>query len=277
MFRTRTCRRAAVLLLTTVGLLLSGCSGSHDNAASPNNAASTSTAAPRWSGDFQTGNFSQWINVQEAWSGGATIVTRPARHGYPDTAKFTVRPGDHWDSPLTERAEVAASAAQTDAVEGSNQYYAWSALFPTGTAIDKGGWMNFTQWHHTGNSCPQPVGFMLSDAAVPHIILVTRGGALNLRNCTWQYSRVLDLGVLPTGAWTDFMMHVKWSSDPTKGMMLVRINGQVVLGPVAVSNLFDGMGVYMKQGIYRSNMTRTSTIYFTGTVRGDTRTSVRPR
>jgi hypothetical protein len=44
MFRARTGRRAAVLLLTTVGLLVSGCSGSHDNAASTSATTTTSSA-----------------------------------------------------------------------------------------------------------------------------------------------------------------------------------------------------------------------------------------
>jgi Polysaccharide lyase len=274
MLRMRTRRRAGALLLT-VGVLLSGCSGTHDNAISTDSATSTSTAPALWSGNFQTGNFSQWAMVQEAWSGGATIVTSPARHGYPDTAKFTVRPGDHWDSSLTERAEVAASTSQTDASEGRDQFYAWSALFPTGTAIDEGGWLLFTDWHQTANTCPPPLAFYLTDAIVPHIEVATRGGVLNQSDCTWQYSNMFDLGTLPTGSWTDFMVHVKWSSNPAVGMLAVRINGHDVLRPVAVSNLFTGQAAYLKQGLYRSNMTRTSTVYMTGTVRGDTQTSVR--
>jgi hypothetical protein len=45
MFRARTRRRAAVLLFTTVGFLASGCSGSHDHAASTSNTTTTSSAA----------------------------------------------------------------------------------------------------------------------------------------------------------------------------------------------------------------------------------------
>src|ERR1035437_2358502 len=94
--------------------------------------------------DYQSGNFSQWSEQQLHRFEQEAIVTSPARRGYPQTARFTVAPGDQTSGQTgLERAEVAADDARTgDPAEGQDQWFAWSSFFPTGTHVDMpSGWL----------------------------------------------------------------------------------------------------------------------------------------
>lgn len=238
-------------------------------------ASALAADAPAWTGDYQTGNLSQWTDVHVARPDGAVVVTSPVRDGYTKSAKFTVRPGDRTFGQVNEeRAEVMSNVQQSGSVEGAETWHGWSSLFPAGTSVEPGSWLAFSQWHQTANTCPPNVAFMITDSSVPRIRLSVRGGALNLSTCAAATSSTYDLGVLPVDNWTDFTVHGKWSSDPAKGSMEVKLNGRTVLPPTPVANLYTGQAAYFKQGIYRGNMSRTTVIYHTGTRRGATETSV---
>lgn len=124
--------------------------------------AATAPADPLTSRlDYQTSDFTQWTEQHLLRSEQEAIVSSPARSGYPRTARFIVAPGDHTSGRSeVERAEVAASAAQTgDPGEGKDKWFAWSSFFPAGTRVDEpDGWLVFTQWHQSGTTGVPNIG-----------------------------------------------------------------------------------------------------------------------
>jgi hypothetical protein len=224
--------------------------------------------------DYQTSNFTQWTEQQLHRSAQEAIVTSPARRGYPHTARFTVAPGDQTSGQSgLERAEVAASVAQTgDPVEGKDQWFAWSSFFPAGTHVDTpSGWLVFTQWHQSGNTGVPNVSFELTRSNPIGVELSARGQGFRGGQPTWAGE--WNLGAIHTNAWVDFVVYIKWSTNPKVGHITVKINGTQV-ADTAAATLYSGMSAYMKQGIYRASSAQTQTIYHTGTRIGPTEDSV---
>ena len=240
---------------------------------------SASTTSSAWSGNYQTGDLNQWHGIVEAAPGRVSIVRSPARPGYPDTARFVVEPGDHTNSPRSERAEVTSTQEQADGYEGVEAWYGWSTLFPTDLHPPAGKTSIFTQWHQTksaaSETCPPNVAFKVDARRAPTTILLTvRGGALS--DCAPQSIMSWDLGPLTSNSWHDFVVHVLWSSDPMVGFVEVWLNGRRVVPVTALATLYTGQGVYLKQGFYRPSSTLTSTIFETATVRGTSYAAVAP-
>jgi hypothetical protein len=224
--------------------------------------------------DYQSGNFSQWSEQQLHRFEQEAIVTSPARRGYPQTARFTVAPGDQTSGQTgLERAEVAADDARTgDPAEGQDQWFAWSSFFPTGTHVDMpSGWLVFTQWHQTGNTGVPNVSFGLTRSNPVGVWLSAAGQGFRGGQPTWAGE--WNLGAIPTNAWVDFVVHITWSTNPKVGHITVKINGTQVADTPAAT-LYSGMSAYMKQGIYRASSAQTQTIYHTGTRIGPTEDSV---
>ena len=57
---------------------------------------------------------------------------------------------------------------------------------------------------------------------------------------------------LQRGVWNDFVVHVKWSANPSVGFVELYHNGQQVVPPTPMATLYPGQGVYVKQGLYRN-------------------------
>ena len=116
-----------------------------------------------FTGDYTTGDFSQWLYVQNKdynsdaagytnWGYPASIVTDPGR-GY--VARYEIRSGDLLGP--TERSEVAGDEATTGGTEGQIRWYRFStkfdATFPQNHASL--GWGLTNQWHgHGGLTIP---------------------------------------------------------------------------------------------------------------------------
>lgn len=232
-----------------------------------------SGAEPRWRGDYQTGDLSQWSGVHTARPDAITVVTSPARPGLKYAARVIVRPGDRtFGQTGEERAEVAAARANSGSTEGMETWYAWSSHFPAGFQVDDGNWLAFTQWHQDYNSCPPNMGFFVSAGPSPRIRLGVRGGWLDKATCKPERGTTYDLGPLPTGGWTDFALRVKWSAGA--GQIEAKVNGKTVLASTNHPTLFTGQGAYLKQGVYRGNSARTHIVHHAGTRQGPTEASV---
>jgi hypothetical protein len=229
--------------------------------------------------DYQTGNFSQWEEQHYFRSAQEAIVTSPARAGYPDTARFTVAPGDYTNGGTSaERGEVMASFAATgNPTQGQTMWYSWSTFVPNGTNVDSdaaspvgNGWLILTQWHGTADSGGGPnIAFLLTKGtSTPHLVLDTNGGSGNTRS-EWVQSTAF-----PLGQWVDFAVGVTWGESSSVGRITAKINGTTWVDNVACANLYTAQSAYMKQGIYRSASHQTHTIYHTGTRVGPTEASV---
>lgn len=243
--RGRYGRRALVLLVLTGALL-------------------TATADPADARilkrlDFETGSLRQWTNVERAAKGRISVVRDPLRQGH-FAARFIVKPGDH---PVSggERAEVYWGNREGP---GETSWWRWSTLFPTGFHPNEGGWNIFTQWHQTGPSCTPPVIFQVRRLPQrTNVELQVWGGRLNTSTCEPQYKRSWILGRLHRNHWYDFVVKFRWSSVRSHGLVVVRVDGKQKVKAHAAT-LYKGQAVYLKQGFYRGDSSKTTTIYHDG-------------
>jgi hypothetical protein len=210
--------------------------------------------------DYETGSFSQWSGVQ-AERGDAVIVRSPVRQGH-YAARFIVRPGDNPIGMSGERAEVYSLTAEK---EGTESWWRWSTYFPTGFRPNRNSsWNVFTQWHHTGESCPTPVSFEVNNYSSPaRLRLRVWGGRLS-SSCQPDSKRVWDFAVLRRNRWYNFTFHVKWSSAKSTGFVQLWVNGLLKIPKTHVADLYRGQGVYVKQGFYRGRSNLTTTIFHDG-------------
>ena len=217
-----------------------------------------------WSGDYQSGNFSQWFRLQ-AVAGGATIVTSPS-HNARFAARYRVRPGDDPIGSTGERAEARASQGQTGGHAGKAYWYSWSTLFPADAALPPStdSWNIFTQWHQIKkDGCPPNIAFQADTSHdPPSIKLRARGG--RLRACRAKHELVRRPVQLQLDHWYDFAVHIKWSSRRSIGFIEVWIDGVKVLPKTHAATLYAGQGVYLKQGFYRAASPLTTTVYHVG-------------
>lgn len=237
------------------------------------------TATPAAVFDYQTGDFSQWTAQQVATPGvSASIVTTPARAGYPKTAKFVSYNVDNiLCTPDLNRAEVYADQTATgNPAEGVTQWYSWSIFLPTGTVLDDNigapwAWCSTTQWHHDGNTGNPNLAVQISQPQAGSQWRILTSGTDPAAQTGHQW----ECGAYATNEWTDFVVKVVWSSSDTTGHLIVKING-VTKVDATCATLYTGQSAYLKQGIYRSDTVGLDpfTIYYTGTRRGPTEASV---
>jgi Polysaccharide lyase len=222
---------------------------------------------PSFVGNYETGNLRQWFQIN-AVPGSITLVRRPVHQGH-WAARFTVRPGD---TPLPDgrqRAEVAASTAQTRGTPGSAVWYGWATYFPRNYNPVPDMFNIFAQWHATkGLACPGagPNIALLTYAVSRHPVIsfVVRGGrSLHTPDgCQGQYRRMFATVPIRFDRWYDFVLHVKWSSNPRVGYYKLWIDGTPVVPFGHIATLYVHNTAFAKQGIYRATSnTIVSTVY----------------
>jgi hypothetical protein len=231
-------------------------------------------AAVLWSGNFDTGDFSQWDRLQ-AEPGDASIVGLP-HDGLALAAKFVVNPGDNPINSKGERTEVVASQSQTGGYQGSAAWYGWSTFFPPELNAPTGSWNIFTQWHQTlSDGCPPNIAFQIDNSAIPtKIKFRVRGGTQS--GCTPSSDMIWRPATLGLGTWLDFVLHVKWSSNASGGFVELFIDGTKVIPKTYLATLYVGQGCYLKQGFYRAPSSLISTIFDSGMRRGQSYADVAP-
>ena len=188
-------------------------------------------------------------------------VVRQGRYA----ARFEVRPGDNnvAGSGTGERTHVYIGTATTDSVEGREQYWAWSTYIPPDFTAPMGGWNSFVGFHHTGTTGGGNIAFSVNDMS--RIMFLARGGAFDN-----PIRKDYTLAPLTKGRWYDFVLHIKWSSDPSVGFVEVWLNGSRVVPKTITPTLYVGQGVYLKMGYYRAAYDQTTVIYHDGMRRGST-------
>ncbi|ATB40348.1 carbohydrate-binding protein [Cystobacter fuscus] len=190
-------------------------------------------ASPVWKGDFESGDLSQWTGKQEVASDRLQVVSSPDRQSQ-YALKVTVRKGDDPINASGNRNELFHYGNET---EGSEYYYKWSTMFaPDFPSANT--WQLFTQWHQDGTSGSPPLEFY---AWGENIYLRLEG----------RDDRVVWSAPLVRDQWLDFVLHVKWSSDPEVGFVELYYNGELALPQEFTPTLFGGMQNYLKQGLYR--------------------------
>jgi uncharacterized protein (TIGR03382 family) len=206
---------------------------------------SVASASVLWRGDFETGDLSQWSKTQQVSSDRIQVIRSPTRQGA-HAVRVEVRQGDN---PIGASGNRNEMLRMTNETEGDERYYSWSTLFPSDYPLSPT-WQVFTQWHHSGDSGAPPVRFVLGCSAgdcgvgMPDTVffIVTGHGLWTLPH--------IQLGV-----WHDFVLHVKWSSSASVGLIELWYDGQQVVPQTNVATLFAGQTCYLKQGLYRDAAT----------------------
>lgn len=206
-----------------------------------------------WRGGFETGNFAQYVDAPWNFVGGGppNVVRDPVRAGE-FAATFALDGGDR-------RQEIVPGNADGDVIsfdEGDDRWFRFSTRFgrdwPT---VDT--WQVFTQWKGEG-AAPPPIGMLAGSWGADRIQLAAAG---------WPgggSSEVHDLGPLVREEWMDWVVHIRFASDPENARVEVWRDGVRVLsvgewrpsfnGETAGSEggtLQAGTSSYLKIGIYR--------------------------
>jgi len=214
-------------------------------------------------GDYNTGDLSQWSGHQNLRDYSLTMVRSPLREGA-YAARFEVRNGD---DPLCaagwgcygDRSEVQMSTGET---EGQERWYSWSTMvapdFPRYP-----NWQVISQWHSNANGSP-PIGFYAvnDDLLLQFHRYSSPGNAIDIVT-PWK-------GSLRRGQWQDIRLHVKWSGSDSVGFVELWINGQPQTfdnGQTRryIRNMYPGIANYFKQGYYRQGgLSSTGVVYHDG-------------
>lgn len=197
-----------------------------------------------WRGDFETGNLSQWDREQSVASDRLQVVGSPVREGR-YAMKVTVHQGDDPINASGNRNEVLNLKREP---AGSEFYYKWSTLFPSSFPRSPK-WALFTQWHHDGDGGSPPLEFYVVDDK-----LTLRLGGAN--------GKIVWTAPLQREHWNDFVLHVKWSSDPKAGFVELYHDGQIVVPKTMVATQYPGQGNYLKLGLYRDESISQEGIVF---------------
>lgn len=182
-----------------------------------------------WRGDFETGDLSQWTKSEKVDADRLEIVESEPSLGGRYVLRTRVRQGDDPINASGNRNELVYVG---DPAGGEERFYRWRTMWPEDYASAEG-WQLFTQWHHDGTSGSPPVEFYVF------------GEEIRLR----VNGTVVWTTPLVRGAWHEFDLHVKWSD--ADGFVELAYDKAPVLPKTAMPTLYEGQGVYLKQGLYR--------------------------
>jgi polysaccharide lyase-like protein len=210
---------------------------------------------PLWEGGFETGNFSQW---------------RQLNGNVSDTARYFGLVGD----PVTEgrwafRSTVDAGATQsgeagqrsmvllfpsnvpeqntTGAYEGSERWYRSRFYFPGDfDPSPNSAWNWLVQWHNwpDGICCANLAIAVDATGGSQKLSMRVMGGGdaahpaenndlITERNPAGYLQWFVGDPTLKRNHWYDSVTHVKWSSDPTKGYVEWWLDGRLIMSRAA--------------------------------------------
>jgi MYXO-CTERM domain-containing protein len=264
-----------------------------------------------WRGDFDDGagslgghcdqgNSVGWCHPQTTRPEQIQLVSDPAFQGHGLAARLEVKFGDQYGGYSDERTLITPPPTMWED-EGNERWYRWQAMWPDGWVGDYPKWDelmtpssrssagSIVEWHHDAN------GGVETGSAPLYI------GANNTNiwmclvdQATSTCRESLNLATLLRGHWHDFVMHAKWSSDPSVGFLEIWIDGVNVVPMHRGPNKYPGMRNYLMVGLYRSghigdpNLTYPNgthvygtdgtpgVVYVDGFIAGYTRESVEP-
>ncbi len=226
-------RRRPDLLRHGVALALLGAALSAVPAAASPPERSTAAEQPVWTGDFETGDRTQWDGEHMVDPDRLQVTGERVRHGR-YALKATVRQGD---DPINASGNRNELKKMTNEPAGSEYYYRWSTLFPKSFPSVRT-WQLFTQWHHHANDGSPPLELYVYGEK----IRLNVGG--NPGTKVWEAPLVRE-------KWNDFILHVKWSDDAEVGFVELYHDGRLVVPKRHIATQFPGLTNYLKIGLYR--------------------------
>lgn len=211
-----------------------------------------------WRGDFESGDRSQYSGTQMVSADRLQVVTSPVAEGK-YALKATVRQGDDPINSSGNRNELVYLGREA---LGSEYYYRWKVMFATDfPSVDT--WQLFTQWHHDGCCGSPPVEFYVRGEEI-------RMSLPGTSEVPWRTKLV-------RGVWHEFILRVKWHSDPKVGFVELWHNKARVLPKRGAMTMYSGQKNYLKLGLYRNDTVKpTGVVYHDGFVQATTLADVLP-
>ena len=189
--------------------------------------SSTAFANIVWRGDFEPKNLSQYdgfVVHAERW----TFVNSPAPREGNWAARVELRADDFGPSNLVRTEVTHTPPANT--FENSERFYAWSAMGSTTEPLG-----NFDHqimfWECTAPIYQQEMSLHVNGTSIS-FATSPQGGQYQTR---WT-------GQFAFGVWHDFILHVKWSLDPTVGFAELYYDGVLVLPKVFFKTMHANNG-----------------------------------
>jgi hypothetical protein len=271
MFRLHPARTLVAVSAIAAAVVVNACAPAVGRGA-PDNPAQTPPAGRLFTGDYSTGDFSQWPNVENRGYHGdgihyvpsysATVVDDPAKG---KAARFELRSGDLVGD--TERSEVSAMSDATGGTEGQIRWYAFSTKFDSTFPMDHAtlGWGLTNQWHSDLGGSP-PFGMYVDQVNGDWSLTIQKQSAPGV------FLDVFSVWNTPLdkGTWHDIKMEVKFSTSDTTGWIRLWHNGvrQAFLNgsdTYFIRTLIPGTtAVYYKEGYYRQPLAPTGIVYHSG-------------
>ena len=208
-------------------------------------------------------NLNLWM-PQEKESGRVSVVQSPGR-AKQSAIRLEVMPGDTdvaGSGSGAERADAMIGSTLTDAVEGREQWWAWSTYFPSDyRPTPSTAWNLFLDFHNTGESGQANINFLADSHFDPPQLQMTVYGGPSPDRAPQSTFR---LGRAHRNQWYDFALHVVWSSNPRVGSVELYLNGRRVVRQVHRATLYAGQGAYLKLANYREAGPQPSAILAAG-------------
>jgi hypothetical protein len=172
-----------------------------------------------WHSDFETQDLSEWDSYvlhPEHWYFPTTPAPRSGQH----VARVELHTEDTYGANF-QRAEVEYSAPLSG-FEGSDVYYAFSAQLSSADPflpMDH----EIAFWESTGGSVyHQMIGIHVDPSSTPTRVSMSVSPEDGNWSETWHSTMSSD-------AWHDFVVHVKWSLDPSVGFVEAWYDGTQVM------------------------------------------------
>ncbi len=217
------------------------------------------SANVKWRGDFETGDRSQYSSAELVSADRLQVVTTTVRQGA-FALRATVKLGDDPINASGNRNELVKDTGET---EGDEYYYGFSTYFPDAFPSSPY-YQLFVQWHHDGCCGSPPLSFWVQNDQYRLQI----GG---------DSGRVVYTAPFVRSVWSDWVLHVKWSSDAQVGFVELYQNREKVLSKTYGQTMFAGMTNYLKLGLYRDErVTADATMFHDNFVWGTTLEDVMP-
>jgi hypothetical protein len=250
---------AYVLAAVVAAAASSACSGD----ASERGEAGTRATRVVWTGDYESGDFSQWEGIlrEPESPGTARIVRKPVAQGQ-YAARFVMGPQTSFTGSRIEAHQ--GNVETSGGVYGSETWYRWAQFVPSGATFARHASFNhLVQWHP--NTPCFGAALSVNGLAQPprRLVFNVRGGEI-LRyggSCDLRYERAFDLGPLPRDRWLRFRLHIKWSADPSEGFVELWMNGGRKIELTYLATAPPGVGHFVRQGIYRFRCTCRTVVY----------------
>jgi hypothetical protein len=197
--------------------------------------------APRWRGDFETGNLAQWSYLLNPR--GLSVVDSPAAQGR-HAVRVEITERDLWPNGLN-RVEVQYKPPPTTLAEGRRSCFAWRFYLPAPLSEAR---------HQIGywESYPSYKQIMSFEVRGQTIAFVTR---MPSERVHWTAP-----GAVTAKVWHQLATCATWSTDPAVGLVDVWFDGKQVVARGAARTLWDNPN-FVQLGLLRDTPDGTEVMF----------------